>query len=253
MWQVYARMLGVVLVVVASIPFIWSAKRFCGATLYEAAVKTTYRIVAWCMGLKVTVRGAPAAQRPLLLVSNHISYLDILAYGSTLPVVFTPKSEIANWPIIGTMCRLLGCVFIERKAVKTAKNMDGISKALAGSYPVLLFAEGTTGDAKRILPIRSSYFSITKVGEESADVWVQPVLLRYTKMHGLPLDSTTKPMVAWYGDMELLPHLKGLLQRIPIQAEIEFYPAVSAQCFANRKELAAHVQSVLVAGQQNLR
>lgn len=246
-------MLSVVLVVVVSLAPIALAKRTGNTKLYYGVIGLTNRTVAWLMGLRVTVRGTPSTARPLLLVSNHISYLDILAYGNALPVVFTPKSEIGNWPIVGTMCRLIGCVFIERRAVKTARNMDGISKALAGDRPVLLFAEGTTSDSKRILPLRSSYFNITKAGEGGADVTVQPVLLRYTKLHGLPLDSTTRPLIAWYGDMEFVSHMKVLLQHVPIQAEIEFLPAVNAQAFANRKELAASLEKTLTDAQQNLR
>ncbi len=248
MWKVYLRMGCIVAVLTVAMAPVWFFRRIGSNRQAYMATRFACRITARLMGMRVIVRGQPNHVRPLLIVSNHISYLDIIAYGSVLPIVYTPKSEIATWPLIGPICRLIGCVFIDRKAVRTSDNMDNIKKALAGDRPVLLFAEGTTSDSKRILPLRSSYFSITQEG----GIMVQPALLAYTKIHGLPVDSTTRPLIAWYGNMDFLPHLKTLLKSGPILAEIEFFPVVNPQDFENRKILSTHLEEILTVAHQNL-
>src|SRR5689334_21385022 len=72
--------------------------------------------------VRVEVEGEPSPLRPLLIVSNHSSYLDIPVLGSRVPVSFTPKAEIAKWPLIGSICRLIDCVFIDRRVSRTGEN-----------------------------------------------------------------------------------------------------------------------------------
>jgi 1-acyl-sn-glycerol-3-phosphate acyltransferase len=250
MWKVYVKLLAFAFILGLMVPFIWLARRMGRLITAYALTQGCFKTIARVWGLKVVVHGTPSDARPLLLVGNHVSYLDIIAYGSALPVIFTPKSEIAGWPVIGAICRLIGCVFIERKAAKTGENMERIQGALAGKRPLLLFAEGTTSDSKRILPLRSSYFALVKTEQGASQVMVQPVLIAYTKIHGLPMDSATRPMVAWYGDMDLWPHFKRLMQVGPITVELEFFPALNPEQFDGRKALAAHCEALLTQAHQ---
>lgn len=192
------------------------------------------------LGIQVTVRGVLSPHRPLLLACNHISYLDIPVLGAHLNVRFTPKSEIAGWPLIGHFCRQIGCVFVDRRAQKTSDNQQKLREALQGSAALCLFPEGTTSDGKRLLPFRSSYFSLAESGN---GVRVQPAAIRYTHARGLPVDAGMMPKIAWYGDMDLLPHIKELIHIAPIRAEL-ILGEVIAENAIDRKDLCqkAHAE-----------
>lgn len=191
------------------------------------------------LGVRLQVSGAPDARRPLLIVSNHTSYLDIMVIGASAPVRFTPKADIAGWPLIGWICRVLDCVFIDRRPGRTAENAAALSQALSEGALLWLFPEGTTNDGKRLLPFRSSYFSLTGKEYGGQKLAVQTAAVKYTHVRGLPLDVAMLPKVAWYGDMELAPHFKELMGLGRIDAVLTFGEASVPEEGADRKALAA--------------
>jgi 1-acyl-sn-glycerol-3-phosphate acyltransferase len=186
--------------------------------------------------------GEVASARPLLLISNHISYLDVFILGTKTPALFTPKSEIASWLIIGGICRLLDSVFIERKAGKTKDTSIKIKEVLQAGEVISIFAEGTTGNGKHLLPFKSSLFSIAEEKIGGKEVWVQPAIIRYTHIAALPIDSGQLPKIAWYGDMVLAPHLWELLQLGKIDVTITLLPPVTCTQIGNRKQLATYCE-----------
>lgn len=222
-----------------------SPERGKGALL-KACSRTLLRIV----GVSVEVRGASASARPLLLVSNHSSYLDIYVLGGSVPVRYTPKAEIAGWPVIGSICRLLDCVFIDRRPGQTAANRDALRAALEQGAVISLFPEGTTSNGKCVLPFRSSYFSLAAEEFAGKPLAVQPACITYTHLNGMPIDCGQRPKVAWYGDMDLVPHVSELLKLGHLRAQLTFFEPVDIRRFADRKALAAHCEQVIAAGMQ---
>lgn len=210
-----------------------------------SVAQSCYWCICMIIGLKVVVRGQLSEQRPLLVVSNHVSYLDIVALGKVAHLTFTPKSEIGGWPGIGTMCRMVGCVFIDRSRARTADNLAPLDAALDAGHALTLFAEGTTGDGKRLLPLRSSFFKMAEAREGKEPVQVQPVKLTYTRINNLPIDSREYPRIAWIGDVELLPHLLHLLTLSSIELQIDWLVPIKTQPSDNRKEIAKKCELAL--------
>jgi 1-acyl-sn-glycerol-3-phosphate acyltransferase len=219
----------------------------------DRLMQTCFRTLLKIIGVRYTVKGAPSGKRPLLLVTNHSTYLDILIIGAELPVRFTPKAEIGKWPGIGWLCRLTQCVFIDRRASQTAANLEAMRAELRKGEIICLFPEGTTNDGKRVLPFRSSYFSLAEENFAGAKLAVQPAAVRYTRIMGLPIDSAQLPRLAWYGDMELVPHIGELLKLGPIEAEVIYGEPVDRGAFPNRKALAAHCHAVIDAEVKHLK
>ena len=94
---------------------------------------------------------------PGLIVSNHVSYLDILAYSAAVPCVFISKAEVAEWPIFGRYARWAGSVFVRRHdKLDIARANAGVSLSLGSGVPVVLFPEGTTTDGGRVLRFHST-------------------------------------------------------------------------------------------------
>lgn len=206
-------------------------------------------VLCYVIGLRVHVDGEVSSVRPLLLVSNHISYLDILILGWKTSVLFTPKSDMAKWPMIGTVCRLINCIFIERSPDKITEAREKIVSALAKGEVISLFPEGTTGNGLHLLPFKSSLFSIAEQTIEMAEgehqLFIQPAIIRYTKIGSLPIDSTQWPMIAWYGDMALAPHVWQLLKLGRIDATLTLLPPVTiAEFDGSRKKLANYCHNV---------
>ena len=197
------------------------------------------RFACFLMGLRVSVTGAPAKDRPLLLLSNHNSWLDIPVLASVAPVSFIAKSEVATWPVVSLLARAQRTVFVNREnRWATGTHADEVAGRLSKGDIIVLFAEGTSSDGNRVLPFRSALVGAAQraIGDAGAAT-VQPVAIVYRKMHGMPLGRQHRPLVAWYGGIDLLPHLKRVASEGGIDAHVVFGPARRLVAGDNRKEV----------------
>jgi len=210
----------------------------------RAIMQGAFRISALVLGIRVRTEGQLAPTRPLIVVSNHFSYLDLFVIGSIIPAAFTPKSEIRSWPLIGFMCRAAGCLFIDRRASKTLENKHMLEKALAEGDIISLFPEGTTSDGTGLLPFKSAFFSLA----EHSDIEVQPLSVVYTRLNGKPRQAEELATVGWYGDSYFFPHVVQFLRQRSLDATIIFHAPVRADRFASRKDLAKYCREVIGGG-----
>lgn len=181
------------------------------------------------LGCRVTVRGT-APQSPFLLISNHLSYVDIFLLSAFAPGRFVAKAEIRGWPVAGAMCRTVDIIFVDRRRRRDVTRVgERIAAALADGDPVILFPEGTSTPGHQVEPLKPSLLAPAAERE----VPVRWAVVRYET----PPDETPAFLsVAWWGEMPLLPHAPDLLRMRRIDAEIEFgdEPVQSA----DRKALA---------------
>lgn len=248
---------GAVLGVIRLGVFVFTATLFAGlvAILNAVRIETRelrrryYVFLTRVLGLRVVVRGLQAAARPRLVVSNHISYFDIVALGAVITGEFVAKADLAAWPFFGMMAKVAQVVFIDRKRQATMAARDQLQERLDAGDTLIMFPEATSGDGNRMKPFKSALFTVAEREVTAPDgtaraVTIQPVSLAYTRLNGLPMGVGWRPYVAWYGDMDLMPHLRRLLQLGTITCEITFHPPVTPAAFANRKALAAHCEQV---------
>jgi lyso-ornithine lipid O-acyltransferase len=200
-----------------------------------------HRILIRLLRMTVTVTGEKPVG-PALLVANHVSWADIPALSATKPLSFIAKREVASWPLFGTMAKLQRSVFINREnRLSTGRSAAIIKSRLQDDDVLVLFPEGTSGDGKSVKPFKSSYFGVV----ENLDLPVIPVILVYHSQHGLPLTIRQRPSLAWYGDMELVPHLWAALKAGPIGIEIRFCEPLSK---ASRKLMAKQAEATIRKG-----
>ena len=211
-----------------------------------------HRLVCRILGIRVAAQGEMAKNRPLLIVGNHTSYLDIEVLGSLIPGSFVAKAEIARWPFFGWLAKLQRSVFIERRSSKAREHKDEIEKRLLEGDVLILFPEGTSNDGNRILPFRSALFSVAERRVEGEALVVQPVSLAYTRLDGMPMGRSFRPFFAWYGDMELPPHLWQMLGLGIVTAEVIFHEPVTIDRFGTRKALAEHCWRIVSEGLASL-
>jgi lyso-ornithine lipid O-acyltransferase len=183
-----------------------------------------HRICCRLIGLDVIRHGTIAPSRPILFVSNHTSYLDITVLGSLIDVSFVAKAEIADWPLFGLLAKLQRSVFIERRASQSVRHRDEIATRLADGDALVIFPEGTTGDGNRVLPFKSALFAVAARTVAGAPLVVQPISIAYVRLDGVPLGREWRPYCAWYGAMDMPPHLWRLLGLGKIAVEVLFHP-----------------------------
>ncbi|GAB6052000.1 lysophospholipid acyltransferase family protein [Magnetospira thiophila] len=199
--------------------------------------------------LRLVVRGQQASGRPLLLVSNHVSYLDIPLLGAVTDASFISKADVAGWPVFGFLARIADTVFIERNPARAKVQRQQLADRLLGGEPLILFPEGTSSRGAEVLPFKSALFGVAQVLPESADLLIQPVTIAYVSLaDGRPLEGVLQALYGWYGDMDLGPHLKAVMGLPGARVEVTFHPPLSASAAGDRKALAAQCQQQVAAG-----
>ena len=199
-------------------------------------------------GITTHLHGTPAQAGPVLYVANHVSYLDISVLGSTLDASFVAKSEVRNWPLFGYLARLQNTVFVARKSRDVKAQRSVMRDRLNDGDSLILFPEGTSSDGSRALQFKSALFEAANTEIDGTPITVQPISLAYTRFDGMPMGRMLRPFYAWYGDMELAPHLWHVLGLGTIEVDVIFHPPVKLQDFGSRKALAQHCESTVSRG-----
>ncbi len=201
------------------------------------------------LGVEIHQHGRIAEDRSVLLIANHISWLDISVLSAVGSVSFVAKSEVGTWPFISWLARLQGTIFVNREQrLNTHNSANEIMSRLREGDHVVIFAEGTSSDGNRVLPFKTSLFAAAKPRGNGAQahedsIYVQTIAIAYTRQQGLPLGRRGRPIVAWYGDMEIASHAWGLLKRGPLDVHVRIGEPVKLDSFADRKALAAFTES----------
>jgi 1-acyl-sn-glycerol-3-phosphate acyltransferase len=224
-----------------------------------AFAKLYWAVFAWLIGLEVRVVGdiaSAAGGRQIVFVSNHSSWVDIPVLGGVLDGCFVSKGDVAGWPVIGTIARLGRSVFVSRSRTATKRERDAMRATLRQGDNLILFPEGTSSDGSRVLPFRSSFFAVAErqPGEAAGDLpMIQPVSVVYDRLGGLPAGRASRPIFAWYGDMDILSHFWRLTQHIGLRATVLLHAPMDPAAFADRKALSRAVWQVIADGASTLR
>lgn len=198
-----------------------------------------HRMVAKFLGLRVTVVGRPYDKAPTLLLSNHISWLDIPAIGAHADVAFVARADIASWPLVGFMAMLQKTIRVNRER-RTDAGPTGQRMAahLARGDAVLLFAEGTSDIGTHVLPFRSALVGSVEQGMVRAGIdqmAVQPMVIAYTDLQGMPIGRSERSMIAWVGDMGLWDNFFDILRAGSKAVTVMFGEPILVRRDTNRK------------------
>ena len=209
-----------------------------------------YRALCAVLRIRVRVVGEPVRDRAVLFVSNHVSWADILAIGSITPIAYVSKNEVAKWPLVGTAAKAQRTVFVDRaRRHQTGDAIAEIVQRLAGGTSVVLFAEGTSSDGNRVLPFRSALMGAVKEASARAEsgILIQPMSICYTGLNGIPMGRQHRPTVAWYGDLDFMPHIKALMARGAVDAVISYGEPMAADGTADRKAMTRSLEGAVRA------
>jgi 1-acyl-sn-glycerol-3-phosphate acyltransferase len=206
-----------------------------------------YRVLRRLLRIRVRVVGTPMRERPVLFVSNHVSWADIVVIGSIAPVAFVAKREVASWPLVGITAKMQRTVFVDRKRRhQTGSTVAEIVKRIIGGTSVVLFAEGTSSDGNRVLPFRSALLGSVEEaavqGGSAGGIVIQPMSICYTGQHGIAMNRQQRPLIAWYGDLDFMPHIKALIEQGAVDAVVSYGDPLPAEGSVSRKEMTRRLE-----------
>jgi 1-acyl-sn-glycerol-3-phosphate acyltransferase len=209
-----------------------------------------YGLLSWVLGLRIRVVGTPSTDRAVLYVSNHVSWADILVIGSIVPVAFVSKAEVRKWPLVGLTAKLQRTVFVDRtRRHQTGDAVGEMVKRLKDGVSVVLFAEGTSNDGNRVLPFRSSLLGAVKHvaahGGAGTEILVQPMAICYTGVHGIPMGRLHRPLAAWYGDLDFMPHIKAFIACGAVDVTVTYGAPISADGGTDRKAMTRYLEGTV--------
>jgi 1-acyl-sn-glycerol-3-phosphate acyltransferase len=233
-------------VTAVGMPTQWAAVKL-GLPAARAIPVLYHRFVCRVLGIRIVVKGTPPQRAPVLILSNHVSWLDVPIISSLMPVSFVAKQEIGSWPFFGSLARLQRSVFIDRTRRHATTDANAvIAGRLAAGDAIVLFAEGTTGDGTRLLPFRTALVGAARhlmAKEGAAQVELKPLSVAYVARHGLPLGRAGRSTVAWFGDLDLVPHFFDILKGAPFDIVVEWGEAVP---FEGDRKVATRLAEVRV-------
>jgi 1-acyl-sn-glycerol-3-phosphate acyltransferase len=244
----WVRLLGFITLTLVTIPVQWVLVRL-RLPGHKSLPVLYHRTLCRIIGMRVKVTGTLEKGGGVLIAANHTSWLDIVTISTITPLSFIAKKQVDSWPMFGLMARLQRTIYVDReRRSKTAEQRDEIKDRLGEGDTIVLFPEGTSNDGNRILPFKSSLLSAaegTIKGRDGVErpIRVQPVCVGYTRLQGLPMNRQYRPFAAWYGDMDLAPHLWDLLRLGPMDCEIALHPALTVEQTGSRKILAQRVEA----------
>ena len=196
------------------------------------------RGVARVLGMRVVVEGEPP-RPPFLLVSNHLSYVDIVALWTVVEGDFLARADVAGWPVFGFLARSAGTRFVDRSRKRDlTRVMDELAAVLARRRGAIVFPEATSSCGESVLPFRPSLFEVAlRTG--------YPVRCAAISYSTPPGAEPARTSVCWWGDMTFHDHLYRLLALPSLEARIAFPPGAVEG--ADRKELALRAREVVAA------
>lgn len=195
------------------------------------------------LGISVAHEGPVPVSAPTLLVANHVSWTDVLAFGSLAPISFLARHDVAHWPALGPLARAYGTLFVERGRLRQIPRVNAqMADQMEKGEIVALFPEATTGDGTRLKRFHAVHFAaardLLRVRPDIASVLVAPAAIAYTRRRGMPLGRAGRSVVAWYGDTAFAPHLLDLARGGKIDCRISFLEPIDFTRASNRKDIA---------------
>jgi 1-acyl-sn-glycerol-3-phosphate acyltransferase len=201
------------------------------------------RVQVWSLqllalaGVSLRVQGTPAAAGPVMLVANHLSWLDIPVMHAARYCRFVSKSDVQGWPLVGALATAAGTLYIERSSRRdAARVVSTLQTALAQGEVLAVFPEGTTGDGRSMLPFHANLLQ----APIAANAPVQPVGLRFADK----VTGTTSFAPSYAGDETLLGSIWRTLSAPPLEAVVHFGPLQWPEG-RDRRAWAQHLHGVV--------
>ncbi len=190
------------------------------------------------LGLKVNLTNPEKweilNQENFLIISNHVSYLDIPILTSIRPFLFITSHEMKNTPFLGQLTQLGGSLYTDRKKFTGIMGeIKNFATFLKDGFNVVLFPEATSTDGKQLRNFKKSLLQVAIEAEKP----ILPICIKYLTCDGQPISDENRDNLYWYGDMGFLPHFMRLIKTKDTQIEITLLDKIEVTAESDRKSL----------------
>ncbi|MNJ93334.1 1-acyl-sn-glycerol-3-phosphate acyltransferase [compost metagenome] len=193
-------------------------------------------------GLDLKVINKPADDKPFLLVSNHMGFVDILMLGSQFPMLFITSKEMKETPFLGTLTEMGGCIYVERRSrTKILDEMKSIVESLQKGFRVVLYPEATSTNGEKVLPFKKTLM----MAAAHAGVPIQPVVVNFREVNGEEFNVKWRDHLCWYGDIPFVTSLWKSLSLKSVKAELEFLEPFMTSTEDDRGLVAAKAHAAI--------
>ncbi len=194
------------------------------------------------LGIQIFTNHDAPRDKSFLIVGNHLSYTDILVLTVIRPSCFVTSQEIRETPVLGQICYVAGCVFVERRNKQNISNeIKEITEALKQGIDVSIFPEATSTNGEGILRFRKPLYTAAIDSKRP----VLPMVINYISVDGKMIHKGNRDHVFWYGDMDFVSHLWNLAQYKEVKVEMTFLPPIPTVNETDPGELAKISQSAV--------
>ncbi len=173
------------------------------------------------LGVRVRLLGEPLTEGEQLVVSNHLTYLDVLVLSSQKAGCFVTSEDIRRTTFLGQIVELAGCLFVDRKSRQNlAREIHQLTEALQAGLSVMVFPEATSTNGEGVLRFRRPLFNASLLSGRP----VQPLCINYVQLGGEPTSVQNRDAVFWYGDMPFASHLWAMCGLGEMEVELTVLP-----------------------------
>lgn len=202
------------------------------------------RLAVRYLGIRPTVKGLQhlPSSRAVLLVCNHVSYLDVIIISSVIPTLFITSVEVRDTIFLGLMSQLGGSLFVERRSKsRLLAEIAQISETVKSGLPVVLFPEGTSSNGDGVLRFKPALFAVA----ERSGFDLQPLCICYRHIGDRPVSPKNRDRLYYYGGITFFPHVLGIPFLGSVDVVLELLPAVPTAQALSRKEAAERCHSII--------
>lgn len=194
-----------------------------------------------CLGFRISTQGT-FSDRPVLYVSNHISWSDIPVLGGQVPLRFLSKAEVGRWPVIGWLATQAGTLFIQRGSGNASQARHEIASTLLSGQSVLVFPEGTTTAGVTVLPFHNRLLHAAV----DAGMDIQPLSIGYLR------NGQADHLAPFIGDDEFQHHLIRMLRQPAVEVGVIAHPVVTVDSNTDLTDVTRELRQTVHRGLQQI-
>ncbi|RYZ81632.1 MAG: 1-acyl-sn-glycerol-3-phosphate acyltransferase [Proteobacteria bacterium] len=194
------------------------------------------------LDITIITKGAPVADSNFLYVGNHMGFVDIFVVSSLFPALFITSQEMRETPLLGTLCEMAGCIFVERRRrSQIMSELGSVTDALKDGHNVVLYPEATSSDGVVVLPFKKTLMTSASHAARP----IQPGVINFRQIDGKEFSLKNRDHVCWYGDISFVQAMWGTMTTRSIVAEVEFLQPILADQHLDRTEVAERAHALV--------
>lgn len=202
----------------------------------------TCQLVMWAFNIRLTVKNEITSQEQSLLVGNHIGFIDIICLQSIQPSIFITSLEMKKTPVLGQICDLAGCAYVDRKSrMKIQDELKDIIQVLKDGFRVVLYAESVASNGEQVLPFKKTLMMSAALASRP----IRPFVFNFKSINDEPVQFKYRDSVCWYGDQTFFPAIWRSLQLDSVSCEIEFLSPVFPTVDEDRTALSQKIHKMV--------